>query len=198
MDEKFDYVLLSNTIGDLVDIQKVFSQMKSVCHERTRIIITSYNYLWGPAIKLAEKIGIKPEQMEQNWIKTGDLKNLLELAQITPIKNNRHLLFPVPYPVVDSLLNDFAANIPLVNRLCVNQLIVGQPKPPSNKIEEYKVSVIIACKDEKGNIEELFSKTPKMGLGTEIIFCGWPLGRRHGGRDRALYRRSPTAQSPAG
>jgi SAM-dependent methyltransferase len=167
--EKFDYVILSNLVGDLVDVQLVLSRLSSVCNERTRIIITHFNYIWSPHVKIAEKLGIKPRSREQNWLQIGDLKNLLELVGIEPIKSGRSLLVPVDAPVVSMLINDFLGSLPGFNSMGINELIVGRASL-AKKRKEHKVSVIVACKDEKGNIEEIFRTLPKMGLSTELIF----------------------------
>jgi SAM-dependent methyltransferase len=168
-EEQFDYVLISNLVGDLTDVQRVFEKLGALCHDRTRIIVTHYNYLWGPLVKLAEHFGIKPRQREQNWLELDDLSNLLRLAGIDPVKNRRDVLMPIPLPIVSDLFNDYIAALPGFSRLCVNGLIVGR-KAPQKSERDYKVSVIVACKDEHGNIEELFRTTPKMGAGTELIF----------------------------
>lgn len=44
--EKFDFIVISGTIGDLDDIQSFFSQLHQLSHDRTRIIIDHYNHLW--------------------------------------------------------------------------------------------------------------------------------------------------------
>ncbi len=169
INEKFDFVLLSNLVGELVDIQMALSQIPKVCHERTRIVITHYNYLWGPLVKLAEQLKIKPRQREQNWLEIEDVANILALADIDPIKHSRNFMFPASIPVISELLNNFVGSLPLLNRLCVNQMVVGRKHNPHD-IKHCKVSVIVACKDERGNIEEIFRTLPKMGTGTELIF----------------------------
>lgn len=167
--ETFDVILLSNLVGDLIDVQRVLSALPGTCHDRTRIIITHYNYLWGPFVKLAEKLGIKPRQREQNWLEIDDLSNLLELVEIDPVKRGRDVLAPLPIPLVADLINDFIATLPGIHRLNLNSMVVGR-KRVEGKTRDYTVSVIVACKDERGNIEELVRTTPKMGLGTELIF----------------------------
>ncbi len=169
VDRKFDFILLSNLVGDLTDVQQVLMNLKSACHERTRIVITHYNYLWGPLVKLAETLDLKPRQREQNWLEIEDLANLLELVGIDTVKMGRDVLAPIPFPIVANFINNYIATLPGFNRLNLNSLVVGR-SPLPKKRKEYKVSVIVACKDERGNIEELFRTTPKMGLGTELIF----------------------------
>src|SRR5258705_13901336 len=43
--EKFDLIIVSNLIGYVDDVQVVFEQLKKVSHERTKIIVTYYNFL---------------------------------------------------------------------------------------------------------------------------------------------------------
>jgi glycosyltransferase involved in cell wall biosynthesis len=133
------------------------------------VLITYFNYLWGPAVKLAEALGVKPRQREQNWLELEDLENLLELAGLEQIKSGLDMLFPLPLPPVSELINDYLGTLPLLARLGVNQLVLARPTR-NGRVEDYKVSVIVACKDERGNIEELVRTTPKMGKGTEMIF----------------------------
>lgn len=170
IDETFDFVILSNLVGELIDIQQVLSRLPQVCHPRTRIIISHYNYLWAPLVRFAERLGLKPQQLEQNWLEIDDLSNLLELAGLETVRGANHVLSPVPIPVIGKIVNGYLANMPLINRLCVNHLVVARPRPHSLDPATLSVSVVVACKDERGNIEEIFRKTPKMGRGTELIF----------------------------
>jgi SAM-dependent methyltransferase len=166
---KFDYVVLSNLVGDLVDVQRVLEGIPALCHDRTRVLITHFNYLWGPAVKLAEGLGIKPRQREQNWLELDDLENLLELAGLEEVKSGLDMLFPVPLPGITDLINDYLGTLPFIARLCVNQLVLARPAS-KGRDKDYRVSVIVACKDERGNIEELVRTVPRMGAGTELIF----------------------------
>ncbi len=165
----FDYIVLSNVVGDLVDIQRVLDRLPALCHQRTRILITHFNYLWSPLVKLAERIGVKPRQREQNWLELHDLENLLELADLEPIKSGRDMLLPLRVPLLSELVNDTLGTLPLFSRLSVNEWVVGRSQRHRERGEQ-RVSVIVACKDERGNIEELVRTVPRMGLGTELIF----------------------------
>jgi SAM-dependent methyltransferase len=167
--EQFDFIVVSNVIGDLVDVQRVLASLRRLCHDRTRLVVTDFNYLWGPAVRLAEALGLKPRQREQNWLQLADLEHLLALAGFESIKSGRDLIFPLPVPFVADAVNDWVCAIPGVSLLSANALIVARvaPKKPAG---DCKVSVIVACKDERGNIEELVRTVPRMGSGTELIF----------------------------
>jgi 2-polyprenyl-3-methyl-5-hydroxy-6-metoxy-1,4-benzoquinol methylase len=57
--EKYDFVIISNLIGFVEDIQVVFEQVQKVCHPNTKIIVQYYNSLWEPVLKFAELHWIK-------------------------------------------------------------------------------------------------------------------------------------------
>jgi len=166
--EPFDYVLLSNLVGELVDVERVLRQLRRVCDRRTRIVVTYYNYLWQPAVRIAEMLGLKPRIREQNWLRLADLENLFALAGIETVKSGRRTLLPFRIPILSDLANRYLDTLPGVEQLCLTEYVVG--RIPDRERKEHRVSVIVACKDERGNIEEIVKTVPKMGAGTELIF----------------------------
>jgi len=59
IEEKFDYVVIDGTIGNVDDIQLAFKGLHKVCKPEPRIIIVYYNYLWEPALRFAEAVGLR-------------------------------------------------------------------------------------------------------------------------------------------
>ena len=53
----------------------------------------------------------------------------------------------------------------------MTQVVVGRLLPPPVPKEELSVSVIVPCKNEKGNVEEAVRRIPALAERTEIIFC---------------------------
>ncbi len=94
LSEPFDYVILSDVIGYMEDVQRAFEQIRKVCHEGTRVIVTYYNYLWEPVLRAGERLGMKRPQPDQNWLAPPDIQNLLSLAGFQTIRIGHHLLFP--------------------------------------------------------------------------------------------------------
>ncbi|MFT5435142.1 MAG: SAM-dependent methyltransferase, partial [Myxococcota bacterium] len=165
----FDAIILSNLVGDLVDVQRVLEQLPSVCTPETRIIVSHYNYAWEPFVRLSEMLGIRRKHPEQNWLRTDDLKALLHLADLDTVKTGRNLLAPLP-GFISTKINNYLGTLPGLSQLCLNEYVVGR-MAPRPRDRDYKVTVIVACKDERGNIEEIVRTVPKMGTGTELIFC---------------------------
>ena len=166
---KFDYILLVNVVGDIIDLQTAFSRLSPYCRRSTRIIIIYYNYLWEPVVKLAEKLRLKIKEPTQNWLSPADIGNLLYLSGLETVHKDNYLFFPFHLPGFSFLVNRVIFRLPLLNRLCFANLIVARPSPQPRPGENLSVSVIVPCKDEEGNIEDVVRRTPPMGKKTEII-----------------------------
>src|SRR5215467_14141151 len=169
-EEKFDYILF-NDIGDTVDVLQALRNLKPLCRRHTRLLVITYNHLWEPLVTFAEWIGMKVPRTEQNWLSTLDIANLLKLAGFEALETHRLVILPKYVPLVSAFLNRFCARLPLLKRLCMTQVVVGRLVPPSIPKEELSVSVIIPCKDERGNVHDAVRRMPQLGRETEIIFC---------------------------
>lgn len=167
---KFDYVIMSDLIGDLGDVQKAFEELHKIGTENTRVLITYYNFLWEPFLILAEKIGWKTPEPTQNWLSSSDIQNLLYLAGFDVVKKGNLLLMPLNIPLISGLLNKYLARIPVLKNLCLVQFLVARPVSGWNSQKDFSVSVIIPARNEAGNIEDGVLRTPKLGSATEIIF----------------------------
>jgi SAM-dependent methyltransferase len=170
LDEKFDYVIMSDLAMSLWDVQKAFRCLNRVCHEKTKIVISNYNFLWEPALKLAEKLRLKLRQPNQNWLSTQDVYNLLHLTGFEPVKTERKILIPFYVPLLTFLFNRIVANLPLLNRMNLVTFIVARPVTKSIAERDYSVSIIVPARNEKGNIENAVRQLPAFGASQEFVF----------------------------
>jgi len=168
--DKFDYIILSDLVGALVDIQKTFDKVHSLTNDETKIIITYYNYIWEPIFILGAKLKLKMPQPLQNWLSHDDLKNLLELSDLEAIKDSSYLLIPFQIPFFSNFLNKYIARLPFFRKFCVIRYFVVRKKPEKNFRKELSISVVLPARNEEGNIERAAKEIPNLGKGTEIIF----------------------------
>ena len=167
-DEKFDYILLSDLVNDLSDVQAFLTHLHQFAHPRSRLVINFFNNLWRPVLSVAEAIGAKAPTPPQNWLSTEDMKNLLHLAAWEVIKTDPRILWPVRTPLVEPLLNRWLA--PLLRPFCLTTCLVARPRPQPPPDQHYRCTVVVPARNEAGNIEAAVQRIPEMGLGTEIIF----------------------------
>ncbi len=166
--ETFDYILLSDLINDLPDVQALLNQLRGMASPRTRLVLNTFNNLWRPFLAVAEKLGLKAPTLTQNWLSKDDVENLLHLAGWEVIKSEPRILWPARLPVVGALLNKWLA--PLLPHLCLSIFMTARPKAELVAQGHYRCSVIVPARNEEGNIEDAVRRIPEMGLGTEIVF----------------------------
>lgn len=167
---KFDYIILSEIIGNLWDIQKTFDQLYNISNKRSRILITSYNFLWEPIVNIAEALRLKEPKPKQNWLSGQDIENFLYLSNLEIVKRGGLILFPLKLPLISSFLNRYVARMPLIKHLCLVQYFIIRKGNNQYLNEDFSVSVIIPARNESGNIEQAVLRIPKLGKSTEIIF----------------------------
>ncbi|MFO7617997.1 MAG: glycosyltransferase [Bacteroidales bacterium] len=165
---RFDYVILSDLLSSLWDIQAVIRNLRELIHPRTKIIISSYNYVWEPMLRLGEFLRIKARQPLQSWLTIRDIEGLLRLEEFEIIKVDRKLLIPKYIPIVNFIFNTFLANLPGINSLCLVNMISARPM--HRKEEDYSVSIVVPARNERGNIENAIRRTPEFGSRQEFIF----------------------------
>ena len=165
---KFDYILLADLVNDLPDVQAVFERLQAVAHPRTRLVVSFFNNLWRPMLRVGERLGLKSPTLLQNWLSKDDVHNLLHLAGWEIIKTDPRILWPARFPLWSWLCNRWLA--PLLPPFCLTIGVIARPKPRPDPAARYRCSVVIPARNEAGNIEEAVQRTPEMGLGTELIF----------------------------
>ena len=169
LNETFDYIILSDLAMSLWDVQKSFQSLSRVCHDKTKIVISNYNFLWEPTLKLAERLKLKLKQPNQNWLSTQDIKNLLHLTGYEMIKTEKKILIPFYIPLMTPFFNRIIANLPFFNQLNLITLMVARPVK-RNESRDYSVSIIVPARNEKENIENAIKRLPAFGVSQEFVF----------------------------
>lgn len=166
---RFDYVVLSDLLGFLHDVQGSLEALRSLCTPRTRLVISYYNSLWEPILALGERIGLKPRQPVQNWLGPLDVENLLDLAGFEIVRRQRRLLLPKYVPLLSAFCNRILVHLPWIEKCALTFVIVARPKPARAERAPV-VSVVVPARNERGNIESAVVRTPHLGSHTEIVF----------------------------
>ena len=164
----FDYILLSDVLGYLDDIQRCLKTLQQVATPHTRIVFSFYNFLWQPVLAAAEAAGRKMPTPEQSWISLDDLKGLLELGGFDLVKAERRLLFPLDLPVLSTVLNELG-QLPVLNHACLSHYVVARPEAVASTAA-LSVSIVVPCRNERGNIREAVTRLPAFGAAQEILF----------------------------
>ena len=165
----FDAIILSDTIGSLEDIESTLRHVRRLCSADTRLIIAYYSHLWQPLLDVAERVGLKMPQPPMSYLATIDFLNILDLADFETIKMEYKQLVPRRLFGLGTLANRFLAPLPGIRHLCLRNYVVARAigiTPES----DLSVSVIVPCRNERGNIEAAVTRLPAFGRSQEVIY----------------------------
>ncbi len=167
----FDYIVLSDLVNDLWDVEKVFERIAALCGPQTRVVINTYSRLWELPLAAVRRLNLANPSIARNWLTAEDLENMLYLSGFEMIRHWREILCPLRLPVVDSLCNRYLVKIaPFRAGALTNFLIARRAWQSVSRDREPTVSVVVPARNESGNIDNIFRRVPEMGAGTELIF----------------------------
>lgn len=170
LEQKFDYILMLQVVGEVTELVSAFTHVHKFCNPRTRLVMVHYNYMWENLVKFAAILRLTYKPFCQNWIPATTFENILSLGGFELVRLSRRMLCPLKIPILGRLLNNFIAKLPLINLFCLFEFFYCRPVFPLQNVKNLKVSVVVPCKNEEGNIRQIIKRVPQMGKGTELIF----------------------------
>jgi ubiquinone/menaquinone biosynthesis C-methylase UbiE len=165
----FDYIVISDLVNDLWDVQKVLSGIKRFCAPHTRVVCNFYSHVWNLPLFLGQKLGIATPRLTQNWLTPNDMGNLLSISGFQPLRSWAEILVPIHIPFVSNFSNRYLAKLLPFRWFDLANFVIARPM--ANAVQPApSVSVVVAARNESGHIDELIARIPDMGSNTELIF----------------------------
>ncbi|MCP3383015.1 bifunctional class I SAM-dependent methyltransferase/glycosyltransferase family 2 protein [Bradyrhizobium sp. CCGUVB4N] len=165
----FDYILVLDTIGSLEDCQKFIAQLHPLCTRDTRLVIGYFSHLWYPVLKLAELVGLRMPQPDQNVLSPSDLRSLARLGDFDPVKSEQRVLSPVRMFGLGRFLNRFVSVLPGIRQAALRHYMVARSSRRARE-EFCSATVVVPARNERGNIEPAVLRMPDFCRDIEIIF----------------------------
>ncbi len=190
LNQTFDYIICSDLMNDVWDVQQVFENLARHCRAETRIVLNAYSRLWELPRRVAESVGLVKPLLKQNWLTPSDITNFLQLGDFEPIRSSEEVLWPFRTPLIHGLANKYLVRMLPFRWFALTKVIVARPRARAVD-QEPKVTVVVAARNEAGNIPQIFDRVPSMGAGTELIFV-------EGGSKDDTWGAQSSARSPGG
>ena len=113
---------------------------------------------------------------------------LLRLADFEVIQRWEEVLCPLPIPFLAALSNRYLVRLWPFKMLALTNFLVAQPRAQRRPSDaEPMVSVVIPARNEAGNISDIFTRTPELGRGTELVFVeGHSTDNTYGAIEKAI------------
>ena len=166
----FDYILLSDTLAFLDDIEVGLAHINELCEPTTRIIMSRYNEIWEPFLKIGEFFGRKQRvRFDLNWISLDDVRSFCALAGIELLTKESHQLIPFHFFGIGHFINKWISPLPIIRSFNLRQYVVAR-KVYKNEHSKPSVSVVIPVRNEGGNIEPALKRLCKFPGELEVVF----------------------------
>src|SRR5688572_4155078 len=149
----FDIIIFSDSVNDLWDVQRALEQIKAFCAPHTRLILNFYSHLWQLPLAIAQSLNLASPMLSQNWLTHEDVSNMLRLAGFESIRATREVLWPLPW---GALADRYLVKLWPFRELALSNFMIARPMP--QPVKEPSVSVLIAARNEAGNIRSIFER----------------------------------------
>jgi hypothetical protein len=166
----YDFIVCSDLLNELWDVESFLGRIARNCHTDTRLLINSYSRLWEGPRKIAEAFGLAKPQLTQNWLTVEDTQNLLNLSGFELVRTSAEIMFPVRIPLIAGFLNQYLVKIWPFKHLGITNFLVARLAPRAGCRREPVVSVVVAARNEAGNIGAILDRVPQLGAGTDLVF----------------------------
>ncbi len=124
INRKFDFVVMVDVLEHLESVPAALSGIRRVSGKNTRVVITSANPLWTPALRAAEAIGLKMPEGPHRWITLDELSRISDESGFEMKENGYRLIIPVHVPVVAHFVNRVFCKIPIIRALGLVQYAI--------------------------------------------------------------------------
>lgn len=169
--EKFDTVIFSDILNEVWDVQALFEHVRGFLNPDARVLINAHSRLWELPLTLSVSLGLSKPGLGKNWLMVSDVENLLYLSGYERVRATHEILLPIGIPLLAPFCNRFLVRFWPFNHLGLTNFMVARLQPIQQaKVKKPRVSVIVPARNEAGNIENILTRTPEMGAGTEIVF----------------------------
>jgi len=107
---------------------------------------------------------------ESNWLSHEDVNNLLLLSDFEIVHIESRVLFPLYFPLLSDLINRYISPLPFFREFNLINIVIARPVPVAPALSpQSSVSVVVAARNEEGNIENIIKRLPQMGPDDELI-----------------------------
>jgi len=127
-EETFDYIIMSDLIEHLFNLELTIQSLKRNSKLNTRIVITMANHLWEPLLILFEKLKLKMPEGPHQRISLSKLEKILTKNDFQILDRGYRLLLPIFIPFLSDFVNKNFYKIPVLKNLGLITFLVFSKK----------------------------------------------------------------------
>lgn len=161
------HVLMLSLTDEMNDIYNELTNLRTDLNSSTRIYVVTMSRMWS---RMRNRIyGLPRNSNINNWIPPNEISNIFEQTGFEIVHQRSAVLCPFRIPLISQLANRWLSQMPILRHFSLFNIITIRPKL-RNLNRGSKVSVIVAARNEAGNIDSLISRFPSLSPDQELIF----------------------------
>jgi hypothetical protein len=160
-------ILLNGNLNYDLDIEATLSRLKSRLNRFSRLIVVLYNPYFRGVFWLASRLGMRTGPLPSTFVTRDSMAALAALSGYEIVQVKPTCYFPFRLLGLGNLINRMMPAVPILRWFGAAAVVVLRPiassSPPS-------LSIVIPCRNERGNIEASLTRLPSFPAPVEVIF----------------------------
>tara|TARA_B100000767_G_C19762411_1_gene535824 strand:+ start:414 stop:1733 length:1320 start_codon:yes stop_codon:yes gene_type:complete len=167
--KKWKVIILSLPLNNFVNLVNFFNSLDDALDEETKIIVNYYSRLWRPFFTLFSFLGLI-NNYNLLFFSENTLNTFLRTGNFEISKNLNNFLIPFKMPLISKFFSILLNFLPFLDYLSVTRVFYLRKKV-YKKRQHQKMSLIVPCKNEELNIENIVNESKeKLNFPYEIVF----------------------------
>lgn len=166
--EDIEYLIILDPFNEIYDIVDFLTVVKKKFPHNCKILFYNFNYLWTPIFKISNLIKIIKIKKETKYFTDKNIESFLNSSGWEKIKNVNNFILPFRVPFLSFIIENVLIKLPFLNMLSFCSMYSAQKSNISHK--DKKVTILVPCKNEEGNISPLVKRIPKFAKSIQLIF----------------------------
>ena len=150
------------------DIQIKLDALYKNANRSFRVAAVLYNPYLQWLYRITNALGLTKANDTQNFVTQTVLENFCKISGFEVVRISRFYFFPFHLLGIGTFINRLLRITPIVNRLAIASIAYLRPVKPES--EEKSISIIVAARNEEGNIENILRSIPSFTKDIEVIF----------------------------
>jgi hypothetical protein len=161
------HVMMLSLTDEMVDIYNELINVRNCLNPSTRICVVTMNRMWSG---IRNRVyGLSRGSRINNWIPPSEISNLFEQTGFEIVQQRNAVIIPFRIPLLSLIANRWLSQMPVLRHFSVFNIVTIRPKLRV-LTPDPKVSIIVAARNEAGNIQSLIDRLPMLSPIQELIF----------------------------
>lgn len=161
------HVMMLSLTDEMEDIYSELISIRSDLNSSTRVCVVTMNRLWNGIRN--QVYGLPRGSRINNWIPPSEISNLFEQTGFEIVQKRNAVIIPFQIPFLSRIANRWLSQMPIFRHFSVFNIFTIRPRL-RELISDPKVSIIVAARNEAGNIQSLIERLPMLSSTQELIF----------------------------